>query len=51
MSIIKDEYGIQIKFPDRKCEDCKWYPCMNNFEIFNTKFAKYGCRDYQIKKL
>lgn len=48
--MIKDEYGIVIKYPDRECIDCFWYPCMLNFEIFNTEFAKYGCRDYKLKK-
>lgn len=48
--MIKDEWGIQIKFPERECTDCCWYPCMANFEIFNSPFAKYGCRDYKPKK-
>lgn len=50
MSVIKDEWGIQLKFPDRKCEDCMWYPCMANFEIFNSPFAVYGCKEYKVKR-
>lgn len=48
--IEKDQFGIVIKFPERECKDCLWYPCMSNFEIFKTPFAKYGCRDYKNKK-
>ena len=50
MAILKDEYGIQLKFPDRKCEDCMWYPCMANFHIFNSPFAVYGCKEYKLKQ-
>lgn len=48
--MVKDEYGIQIKFPNRKCTDCMWYPCMPNFEQFKCHFAIYGCRDYKTRK-
>lgn len=36
----------KIKFPDRSCKECKKYPCMSNFEIFRSDFAKYGCKNY-----
>ena len=51
MPIIKDEFGIQLKYPDRDCKDCRRYPCMQNFEIFKCNFAKYGCRDYSAKEI
>jgi hypothetical protein len=50
MAIIKDRWGIQLKYPDRKCEDCLWYPCMVNFHIFHSPFAVYGCKDYKMKQ-
>lgn len=50
MSIIKDEFGIQLKYPDRDCKLCRRYPCMQNFEIFKCNFASYGCRDYNNKE-
>jgi hypothetical protein len=49
MPIIKDEFGIQLKYPDRDCKLCKRYPCMQNFSIFKCNFAKYGCKDYMVK--
>ena len=51
MPIIKDEFGIQLKYPDRDCKDCTGYPCMQNFDIFKCNFAKYGCRDFSPKEI
>ena len=50
MPIVKDEFGIQLKYPDRSCKSCKQYPCMQNFEIFKCDFASYGCKDFQKKE-
>lgn len=49
MPIIKDDFGIQLKYPDRDCKLCSRYPCMQNFQIFKCNFAKYGCRDFVSK--
>ena len=49
MPIIKDEFGIQLKYPDRDCKECRKYPCMQNFSIFKCNFAKYGCKDFEQK--
>lgn len=37
----------KTKFPNRSCTECKKYPCMKNFEIFRSDFAKYGCKNYK----
>lgn len=50
MPIIKDDFGIQLKYPERDCKLCSKYPCMQNFEIFKCNFAKYGCRDWSQQK-
>lgn len=50
MPIIKDEFGIQLKYPDRKCTECRKYPCMQGFEVFKCNMAAYGCRDYYKKE-
>lgn len=50
MPIIKDDFGIQLKYPARDCKICKRYPCMQNFEIFKCNFAKYGCKEYKEKE-
>lgn len=51
MPIIKDDFGIQLKYPERECKSCMRYPCMQNFEIFKCDFAKYGCKDWSKKKI
>lgn len=37
----------KVKFPERSCIDCKRYPCMSNFEVFKSDFAKYGCKNFK----
>lgn len=44
-SVITDVNGVVYKFPERKCTDCKKYPCLVGNK-FKCDFAKYGCKDY-----
>ena len=46
--VIKDEYGVKYKFPDRDCKECKKYPCFKEFYLARSNFAKYGCKDYKV---
>lgn len=48
MEVVKDRNGIKLKFPERTCNQCKWYPCMENMKIFKCDMAKYGCRGFKI---
>lgn len=46
MPLVKDEFGILLKYPDRDCKECRRYPCMQNFGVFKCNFARYGCKDW-----
>lgn len=45
-SLIKDKYGVKLKFIDRTCKMCRKYPCFSGIEKCACNFAKYGCRYY-----
>lgn len=38
--------NIKLKYPDRTCKKCKYYPCME-MSCLKCDFAKYGCKDYK----
>ena len=50
VGITKDEYGVKIKYPNRKCEDCSRYPCFSGIEKCVSNFAKYGCTMWSFNK-
>lgn len=37
---------VRLKFPERSCKDCKFYPCILGHENLKSDFAKYGCTIY-----
>lgn len=41
--IDKDQFGVKLKFPARKCKRCKKYPCFEGFKKCKCNFAAYGC--------
>ena len=45
--ITKDKDGFRYKYPDRDCEKCEKYPCIENMSILKSNFAKFGCKNYQ----
>lgn len=45
---MKDKYGVNLKFPQRSCEECMRYPCIyKQQEVCRCDFAKYGCVNYK----
>lgn len=46
MKVIKDKFGIKLKYPDRKCKECKCYPCFEGIENCVCDMSKYGCVYY-----
>ena len=48
-SVITDVNGVVYKFPERKCVDCKKYPCFQGIENCFCDLAKYGCIQYKEK--
>lgn len=46
IKVIKDEYGVKLKFPDRTCQSCRKYPCFDGIKKCSCDFAKYGCTYY-----
>lgn len=42
----KDEFGVKLKFPARKCSFCKKYPCFKGMDKCVSNFAAYGCIKY-----
>ena len=45
--IIKDKYGVKLKYPNRQCKDCKKYPCFYGIDKCLSNFAAYGCVYYK----
>ena len=43
LKIVKDDYGIKLKFPERSCEKCKKFPCFPEIDKTSSNFAAYGC--------
>lgn len=43
----KDQIGVKLKFPNRKCKSCKKYPCFKGMEKCISDFAAYGCIYYK----
>ena len=43
LKIIRDKYGIKLKYPNRTCKKCKKYPCFMGIDKLSSDFAKYGC--------
>lgn len=46
-SILRDKDGITFKYPNRRCKDCKEFPCIKNMSKLKCDFAKYGCRNFK----
>ncbi len=47
--IVKDDYGVKLKFPERSCNLCKKYPCFDGIENASCDYAKYGCNYWSNK--
>lgn len=43
----KDQIGVKLKFPNRKCKFCKKYPCFKGMEKCISDFAACGCTYYK----
>lgn len=46
IKLIKDKYGIRLKYPERTCKTCRRYPCFTGIDKCRSDFAKYGCNLY-----
>lgn len=46
-SVVKDTYGVKLKFPKRSCKNCKRYPCFPEINKTVSDFATYGCIYYK----
>lgn len=44
--VVKDRSGVKLKFPNRRCKDCKKYPCFRGIDKCVSDFASYGCVYY-----
>jgi hypothetical protein len=44
--IFKDPDGFHYKHPERSCNRCKNYPCIDNMNNLKGDFAKYGCKGW-----
>lgn len=47
VGIEKDKYGVKLKYPNRKCKDCRRYPCFPEITKCSSNFAAYGCVYYK----
>ena len=45
--VTRDKSGVVLKYPGRKCEDCKKYPCFAGMNRCLCNFAEYGCIEYE----
>ena len=50
MKVIRDKFGIKLKYPNRSCKECKKYPCFSGITNCKSDFAKYGCTLWSNKK-
>lgn len=46
VNIFKDKDGFTYSHPERSCERCLKYPCIDRMETLLSDFAKYGCVNY-----
>lgn len=51
LKIKRDKYGIKLKFPDRKCQECQKYPCFPEISKCVSNFAAYGCIYYKEPRI
>lgn len=42
----KDREGLVYKHPERSCDRCLKYPCIDNMNVLRCNFAKYGCKNW-----
>lgn len=45
--MFKDKDGFHYKYPERSCDRCLKYPCLEKMEILKSNFAKFGCRGWE----
>lgn len=43
---FKDADGFHYKHPERSCERCLNFPCVNGQDKLKSNFAAYGCQNY-----
>lgn len=43
----KDEFGVKLQFPNRRCVNCVKYPCFKDIDKCRSNFAAYGCIYYK----
>ena len=46
INIFKDADGFTYAHPERSCERCTNYPCIEKMDELLSNFAKYGCVNY-----
>lgn len=46
IKLVKDKFGVKLKYPDRSCLECRKYPCFPGINKCKSDFAKYGCNFY-----
>lgn len=44
--MYKDKDGFRYRHPDRSCERCLKYPCIEGMNKLKGDMAKYGCKLY-----
>lgn len=44
--IVRDKYGVKLKYPNRNCDTCQKYPCFEGIKKCRSNFAKNGCKYY-----
>lgn len=47
MAVVKDKWGVKLQHPERKCQDCKKFPCFVGIENTSCLMAAYGCKYYK----
>ena len=45
--ITKDPDGFHYRHPERSCNKCLKYPCIEGMECLLGDCAKYGCVNYE----
>ena len=50
IKVVKDKFGVKLKYPERSCKNCKKYLCFSGITNCKSDFAKYGCI-YYIEKV
>lgn len=47
--VVKDQWNVKLKYPDRSCKECAKYPCFEGIENTVSNFSQYGCIYYKSR--